>query len=719
MSSIMINRISSLVTTVWIMALSLVLWISSVFAYIAFNDSRSLTFDSGTLTLYMGQNGSSFYLDSVNITWRPLSCEIKAGTTLNLRNNCDDISFSYNGSERDIKIYVQFDNDQGTWIYNTSSRTFTSSIRWSQNVTDYTDTPSTTNGYISLSSSNSSITTNQYIDLFVRMYNSNGNTDTSNRDQVRFTVLRQSWNSYYTASSSDYYLRNTTYTFTSSDRGYATLTNYVRFYTSGTYKIRVENLYTWRTAETVVYVGNSWWSNTTTTTSFDVWVSTTNPSLHQYIDTTVTARDSNGNRSYNYVGTVRYIVEKRDNNSSFWYSASSTDYTLSTSSRYLGPSQQWYFSISNHLRFHNNGNYRLRVYDSSNSSISGTREFSIGNGSNTNTSRFELSTNRTNLDTNQYANLTIRALNSNGYTNTSYNNTVRFEVYRRSNSSSSWTNITSSSTDNNNYRISTSSYTFWSSQNGIATITNFIRFYSNSYDYMVRVYDSSNSSLYGDIVYYVRTTGNTTNNGNIYRYVGRTSPVVPELYDNIALSLSAKNSNNNTTSTTNSIRFALERKLLPSSITWTNAWVSTACRLNTTQYTFNSFDNGQAYLNNLVRCTKKGFYRVKITDMSDSNVLWYIYFTILDTNDFVTSLPGFTSTQRTQVHEEYRTFMDQVNQRETQYPNLAYNTRWNNLWRNYYVKLNALAYNKSGRLPTYAAYESTKNTFYNSFYTMR
>ena len=84
----------------------------------------------------MGQNGSSFYLDAVAIGGRPLSCEIKAGTTLNQRSNCDDVSFSYNGNSSDIKIYVQYDNDQGTFIYNTSSKTFTSAVRGMQDVTD-------------------------------------------------------------------------------------------------------------------------------------------------------------------------------------------------------------------------------------------------------------------------------------------------------------------------------------------------------------------------------------------------------------------------------------------------------------------------------------------------------------------------------------------------------------------------------------------------------
>lgn len=711
----MIKNLSKVFWIFTSVGLSTVVLMSSVFASLPFTDSKSLTFNSGTLTLNMGQSGSSFYLDSVNISGKPLSCEVKAWTTLIQRNNCDDASFSYNGYS-DIKIYVQLDNDQGTWTYNPSSQLFTDARRWVQDVTDNNNTPVYNNGYIELSTNGSSFNLDEYLDLSIRMYNSAGNTDTSNRDQVRFTILKKSGSAYYNASSSDYYLRNSSYTFTSSDRGYVTLEDYVRFYTSGTYKIRVENTSTGRISETVVYIGNNGSSNNEVS-SFSLQVSPTNPSLNQYIDTTVTARDRNGNRVNNYIGTVRYVVEKRDTNSSFWYSASASDYTLSTASRYISANQQGTLTVSDHLRFHNNGNYRLRVYDSVNSSVNGYQEFTIWSSSNI-TNRFDLSTNRSNLSTDEYANLTIKALHSNGYTNTSYNNTVRFEVYRRSSSSSSWTNITNSSTNNSNYRIYDTSYRFTTSQNGVATLNNFIKFYSNSYDYMVKVIDQSNSSLYGEIIFYVKNTGTSTNT-NVHRFIWSTSPRVPELYDNIAINIQSKDGNNNNTNTTDRVTFSLERKLLPTSNTWTKTGVNTACKLNTTSYTFNSSDYGQVNLSNVVRCTKKWFYRLKITNSSNNNVVGYVYFTIVDTNDFVRSLPWFTNSQRQEVQEEYRVFMAQVNEWEAQYPRLSYNTKWNTLWKNYYNILNKLAYGKSGKVTSYAAYERARDNFYNAFYSMR
>ena len=125
------------------------------------------------------------------------------------------------------------------------------------------------------------------------------------------------------------------YKFTSSDRGYVTLDNYVRFYTSGTYKIVVENLTTNRSSDIVISVGNTGGSSSTRTESFGVDTNIASPSLNQYIDTTITARDSNGNRTYDYRGTVNLVVEKKNSGSNFWSSAPSSDYTLSSSSIYL------------------------------------------------------------------------------------------------------------------------------------------------------------------------------------------------------------------------------------------------------------------------------------------------------------------------------------------------------------------------------------------------
>ncbi len=820
---------------------------SSVLADINFNDSRSLTLWSDSLTLYMGQDGSNFYLDALNASGKPLSCEVKMWSTLLQRSNCNDQSFSYYGSDSEMKIYVQLDNDQGTFIYNTSSRTFTSAYRGDTNSSyNYN-----TNGLISIYPSSSSPGVSQYIALSIRVYDSYGSLDTNFDGEVRFTISKlDNYNSYYTANTNDYYINNNRYTFSSYDNGYVTLSNFLQFYSNGTYKVRVENMNNGAIADTTIYIGTSWCSScgSNTVSSFAVESNTTSPQLNQYINTNITARDYNNSRVYDYQGTVRFTVERRDNYYSSWSTASSSDYNLSPTSTYLWYSQQGYVSLSNHIRFNRSGLYRLKAVDNNNSGVIWYKEFDVSSSStNSSYNRFDLTTstntpwrdNFVNLvitakDTNGYTlssysnrvrfqvfrrtytsdswtditsssldnsnyriydtsynfpsynngtttinnfikfysdsydykvkvvddynnsiygeiiyylrnsssstnssynrfdlttstntpwrdnfvNLVITAKDTNGYTLSSYSNRVRFQVFRRTYTSDSWTDITSSSLDNSNYRIYDTSYNFPSYNNGTTTINNFIKFYSDSYDYKVKVVDDYNNSIYGEIIYYLRNSSSAPYNNNnnsysssAYRFVGTLEPLEPDLNTYFDVRLYAKNSSNTTVSNYNrTVRISLERKALAGSTIWSSA-STTYCRLSKTTYAFSTNDYGYTTIRDIVKCSKKWFYRLKFTDTNNSAVLGYSYFTIVDTDDFADYVSGFTDSQRESVQETYRTFMSKVNDWEMNNSRLAYNSSRNTLWRSYYSKLNAITYNKSGRLRNYNTFLDEANNF--------
>lgn len=828
MKRILIKSFSFVVyAIVWLLAFGN--WVS---ASISFNDSRSLVIWWNSLTLYMGQDGSSFYLDAVNPSGKPLSCEVKDGNTLIQRSNCANQSFSYNSSN-EIKIYVQLDNDQWTWTYDTYNRSFTSAVRW---VTNVTDNNSNWNEYnsssISLWVSPSSPSTYQYVGLTVRVYNSNWNLDTSFDDDVRFTISKlDNYGSYSTASSSDYYLSNSRYNFSSSDDGYVYLSNYLQFYSNGTYKVRVENTINGAISDATVYVGNSscvscgnnnstassillntnvsnpttnqyittyttirdynyntvysyqwtvrysierrdsnssnwyaasnsdytissssvyfndsddwyktisshirfnndwyyrikayddnnsnivWykeltiWYSSTTNSTIGVDTSTYSPTTNQYITTYTTIKDTNGNRDYNYQWTVRYLIERRDSNSSNWYTASSNDYTISSSNVYFNDSDDWYKTISSHIRFNNNWYYRIKAYDDNNSNINGyTTTINVGNNSsNSNYNRFDLFTNDNTPSRDQFSSITITAKDNNWSTLSSYNNRVKFQVYRRISTSDSWIDITSSSLDNNIYRIYDTTYTFPSYNNWNVTISNFIKFYSDSYDYKVKVVDDNNSNIYWEIIYYLRNASSASdnnNNTNIYRFAWTLDASVPELNSYFDVKLYAKDSSNWTVTNYNrNVTISLERKTLAWSTSWSNA-SSSYCRLYRSSYAFSTSDYGYVTLRDLVKCSRKWFYRLKFTDSNNSSAYWYIYFTIVDTDDFVNSLAWFTSYQKETTHELYRTFMSKVNERELNNSRLSRSSSWATTRRNYYNKLNALAYNKSGRLRNYSA----------------
>ena len=803
----------------------------------------SLTLDSKEVKLFVGQDGSNFYLDATDISGLPLSCEIKAWSTLLVqRTNCNDISFSYFGSNSDIKIYVQTDNDQWTWTYNINTRRFTDATRGDSNTNN--------NSSIQLSTSDSYPDLSQYLNLTVRVLNSNWTTDTNFQWQVRFTISKRDNNwSYYTANTNDYWISNSYYTFSSSDYGYRTLTNYIQFNNSGTYKIRVENTQNGQTSEITLYVNTtctgSCNTNNNTTNSFLVESTTPFPTTNQYINTTVTARTNNYDRDYNYQGTVRYSVEKRDSNSSYWYiapsgdytlsnttsyfyssdqgyknissnlrfyyngnyrlkavddnnssivwykeftvgwwsassqnrtvsvdtnitnpttnqyittyttikdqywnrdynyqgtiryavdrrensywsryTASSNDYTLSNTTSYFYTSDQWYKTITSHVKFNNSGYYRIRAYDDSNSSmIWYSSMMTVGGSSSTSTSNgFELSTNTTTPWENNFVNLTITAKNSNGYTNTTYSNLVRFKVYRRISSSYDWNEITTSSLDNSAYRIFNSTYNFSSSyNNGSVSISNFIKFYSDDYDYKVRVVDDTNSSIYGEIIYYLKNTQDWNNSNstiNAYRFVATLSPTIPTLNSRFDINLVAKNSYNNTLSNyQRKVNITVERKLTASSKIWNTA-SSTYCQLNQNSYTFSSSDNGQKYLSDLVKCSKTWFYRVKITDSSNTSVVGYTYFTI-PSNTMSSTIPGFSTSQRDEIRNVYKNFMYELNTRQNDSTRLAYNTSWNTRWSDYYSQLYATVYNRTGKFTSYNSYRNEAADFASDLNGMR
>jgi len=71
---------------------------------------------------------------------------------------------------------------------------------------------------------------------------------------------------------------------------------------------------------------------------------------------------------------------------------------LSSSTIYFGSNDDGYKTISSHIRFYNDGYYRLRAYDENNSSLYGySNTINVGNtnsnNNNNSNNRFDLSTN--------------------------------------------------------------------------------------------------------------------------------------------------------------------------------------------------------------------------------------------------------------------------------------------------------------------------------------
>jgi len=112
---------------------------------------------------------------------------------------------------------------------------------------------------------------------------------------------------------------------------------------------------------------------------------------------------------------------------------------------------------------------------------------------------FQVTTDDSSPDTYQRVDLRIKARDDDWDTVADYRGTIRFEVYYRTSSSSSWTKTTSSTY----FELKSSydnTYTFRSSDNGYAILYDAIRF-NRDYEYKVKVIDDDSSSIYGERIF--------------------------------------------------------------------------------------------------------------------------------------------------------------------------------------------------------------------------
>jgi hypothetical protein len=226
--------------------------------------------------------------------------------------------------------------------------------------------------------------------------------------------------------------------------------------------------------------------------------------------------------------------------------------------------------------------------------------------------RFDLTTNDDTPGRNNFASLSLLARDSYGNRWSNYSSRVRFQVYRRAYTSDSWTEITSPNADNAIYRIYDTSYQFYSSNNGEYYNANFIKFYDDTYDYKIRVVDDYDSSMYGELYFYLRNTNQSNNNNgsnnsytSAYRMVASFDPSAPKINSSADLLLYVRDSSNRTVSNyTNRVNFVVEKRSSPSSSSRTEASDS-YCELDRSSYTFSSSDNGYVKLRDLIECKKK------------------------------------------------------------------------------------------------------------------
>ena len=351
----------------------------------------------------------------------------------------------------------------------------------------------------SISSSNPS--TNQWIDVTLRAVASNWSIASNYNKKIKIEVqeYRNGW--WYSASSSDYDLDRTTYTFSTSDNWSKTFYSLVKFRYSWEYRLKFSeyndnSIYAVRTINVGSSSSSSSYNSSYNARELSVYsVSSSNPSTNQWVNVTLRALTSNWSIARNYNKKIKIEVQEYRNGS--WYSASSSDYDLDRTTYTFSTSDNWSKTFNSLVRFRYSGEYRLKFTEYNDSSVYWTRTFNVGYGSSSSSSYSSSSSARelsvysvssSNPSTNQWVDVTVRALTSNWSIARNYNRKVRIEVQEYRN----WAWRSANSSD---YDLDRTTYTFSTSDNWSKTFYSLVKF-RYSWEYRLKFSEYNDSSVY-------------------------------------------------------------------------------------------------------------------------------------------------------------------------------------------------------------------------------
>ena len=330
-------------------------------------------------------------------------------------------------------------------------------------------------------------------------------TDDDYTGKINFSKVQyrssssDSWTtlSYNTSSTyvSDYSTdwSNGYYRMTSSDNGYVTLKNLVKFKKSGYYRIYVED--TDRNESYVQINVDVSWSSSSYNDELDVTASPSNPDTYEWVKLTLET-------DRNYTGKINFSkFQYKSSSSSSWSTISSrtsnsyvSDYSTDWSNGYyrMTSSDNGYVTLKNLVKFKKSGYYKIYVEDTDGNEDYVQINVDVSGSSSSSSDDIELSTNRKSPSTSQYVNLTIKTDSSR------YTGKLTFSAKYRSSSSDSWSSISRTSNsyfsdysnewDNGYYRMT-------SSDKGEVTLKDIVKFKKDGY-YRIYVEDTDGNENY-------------------------------------------------------------------------------------------------------------------------------------------------------------------------------------------------------------------------------
>ena len=466
----------------------------------------------------------------------------------------------------------------------------------------------------------------EWVDLTIKVKRLNYSS--SDYDwRVDFYVERYNWGSWSRASSYEYDLDRTSYTFSRSDWGEKRLNSFVRFRESWEYRLVAELRDGGeRTYETFNVDGYSS-SSSSSSSSYNAReisinsITPSNPTTYEWVDVSISAITNNWSIASNYNKRVKIEVQQYRNGS--WKTAEFSDYDLDKESYTFSTSDNWRKTFNSLVRFRRSGEYRLKFTEEYDSSVYGIKTINVdwSSSSSSSSSSYnakELSVysiSSSNPSTYQWINVTLRAIANNGGVASNYNKRVRIEVQEYRNGY--WRSASSS-----DYDLDKTSYTFSTSDNWMKTFNSLVRF-RTSWEFRLVFTEDSDSSVYGTRTVNVgySSSSSSSSYSSSYNakelYVYSVSSSNPSTYQWINVTLRALANNWSIASNYNK-RVRIEVQEYRNGY-WRSA-SSSDYDLDRTTYTFSTSDNWVKTFSSLVRFRTNWEFRLKFTEDNDSSV---------------------------------------------------------------------------------------------------
>ncbi|AHB41537.1 hypothetical protein P148_SR1C00001G0747 [candidate division SR1 bacterium RAAC1_SR1_1] len=567
---------------------------------------------------------------------------------------CNNEFFVSNSKEQLIKLYIKLGSEYPTdwdgkpnnkterlfpqWMYDFEEGEWTDGISNNDDDDDDNDAGDVDNFYVTTDDTTPSI--NQRVDLKIKARDSDNGTVTDYTNAVEFVV-------YYKTSSSSSWRETTSstyfeldddyedgYDFSSSDDGYVTLTDAIRFKKDYEYKVEVvdeddEDILGYKTFD-IGGTSNDDDNDAGDVDNFYVTTDDTTPSINQRVDLKIKARDNGNNTVTDYTNAVDFVVYYKTSSSSSWRETTSSTYFELKSTYNNGydfsSSDDGYVTLTDAIRFKKDYEYKVEIVDEDDEDILGYETFDIGGTSNDDDNdagdvdNFYVTTDDTTPSINQRVDLKIKARDNGNNTVTDYTNAVDFVVYYKTSSSSSWIETTSSTYFelDDDYE---DGYDFSSSDDGYVTLTDAIRF-KKDYEYKVEIVDEDDEDILGYKIFDVG--GNDTiSDEDLDNFYVTTYDTYPDINERVNLFIKARDNDNNTvTDYRGTVKFDVYYKKTSSS-SWTKTTSSTYFELDDQYedgYTFKSSDDGYATLYYVIKFKKDYDFKVKIVDDNNDDI---------------------------------------------------------------------------------------------------